>query len=76
MCIFQQAHWQRLSFVLQDRWTALRLSRKQKAVALMVGVWVLWLKVGWVIRAQALLLGALVVRCNLKPAEVHLSFCL
>lgn len=59
--------------MLQDRWTALHLSRKQKAVALMVGVWVLWLNVDWVIRAQALLLGALVIRCNLKPAEVQFS---
>ena len=39
----------------------------------MAGVWVLWLNVNWVVRAQALLLGALVIRCNLKPAEVQLA---
>jgi hypothetical protein len=56
----------------QERWNALKLTRRQKAIALVVVLWVLWLNVNWAIRSQALLLGALIVRCNLKPAEVPL----
>lgn len=31
----------------------------------------LWLRSAWATRAVALLLGALAVRCHLKPAEVE-----
>ena len=55
--------------MVQVRWDALHLSRRQKAAALMVTGAVLWLNVPWALRAQALLLGALIIRCNLKPAE-------
>lgn len=58
---------------MQERWQALALSRRHKAVALTVALWILWVNVNWAARAQALLLGALTVRCNLKPAEVRLS---
>lgn len=45
------------------------MSRRNKAIGLTVALWVLWLNVNWAVRAQALLLGALIIRCNLKPAE-------
>lgn len=57
--------------VEQERWRALALSRRQKAIGLCVALWVLWINVGWALRAQALMLGALTVRCNLKPAEAR-----
>ncbi|EIE20701.1 hypothetical protein COCSUDRAFT_54200 [Coccomyxa subellipsoidea C-169] len=56
---------------IKERWQALALSRRHKAVALTVALWILWVNVNWAARAQALLLGALTVRCNLKPAEVN-----
>ena len=56
---------------MQERWQALALSRRHKAVALCVALWILWINVNWAARAQAMLLGALTVRCNLKPAEVR-----
>lgn len=56
---------------VQERWQALALSRRHKAVALGVALWILWMNVNWTARAQAMLLGALTVRCNLKPAEVQ-----
>jgi hypothetical protein len=31
----------------------------------------LWLRSGWTTRCAALLVGALAVRCHLKPAEVE-----
>lgn len=55
---------------MQGRWQALRLSRRQKAVALCVASLCVWAGSGWTTRLQVLLLGALTVRCNLKPAEV------
>ena len=58
------------SRTLQVRWEALHLSRRQKAAVLIVTGAGLWLNVPWTVRAQALLLGALIIRCNLKPAEV------
>ena len=55
---------------MQERWQALRLSRRQKAIALCVASLCVWAGSGWTMRLQVLLLGALTVRCNLKPAEV------
>lgn len=56
---------------VQERWQALALSRRHKAIALCVALWILWINVNWTARAQVVLLGALTVRCNLKPAEVR-----
>ncbi|BDA42223.1 probable reticulon-like protein B18 [Coccomyxa sp. Obi] len=56
--------------IIKERWQALALSRRHKAIALCVALWILWINVNWTARAQAILLGALTVRCNLKPAEV------
>ena len=55
---------------MQERWQALKLTRRQKAVALCVASLCVWAGAGWTARLQVLLLGALTVRCNLKPAEV------
>lgn len=52
------------------RWEALGLSRKHKALALALALGCLWLRSGWNTRLVALLVGALAVRCQLKPAEV------
>ena len=56
---------------VQERWQALRLSRRQKAAALAAASLCIWMSAGWTTRLQVLLLGALTVRCNLKPAEVR-----
>ena len=58
---------------VQERWQALRLSRRQKAAALAAASLCIWMSAGWSTRLQVLLLGALTVRCNLKPAEVRAS---
>ena len=50
------------------------MSRRNKAVGLTVALWVLWLNVNWAVRTQALLLGALIIRCNLKPAEARFIY--
>jgi len=55
---------------LQGRWQALKLTRRQKAIGLTVASLCIWASAGWTARLQVLLLGALTVRCNLKPAEV------
>ncbi|CAK0770026.1 hypothetical protein CVIRNUC_003726 [Coccomyxa viridis] len=55
---------------LQERWQALKLSRRSKAAALAAASLCIWTSTGWTMRLQVLLLGALTVRCNLKPAEV------
>ena len=57
-------------------WT---LSRRSKAAALAVVSLCIWMSTGWTLRLQVLLLGALTVRCNLKPAEAsvlawHIAF--
>ena len=54
---------------VQERWQALKLSRRNKAAALAVASLCIWMSTGWTLRLQVLLLGALTVRCNLKPAE-------
>ena len=48
----------------------MKLSRRQKAIALSIASLCIWAGAGWTTRLQVLLLGALTVRCNLKPAEV------
>ena len=35
----------------------------------------IWMSTGWTLRLQVLLLGALTVRCNLKPAEASSPCC-
>ena len=55
---------------MQERWRALKLSRRQKAVGLCIASLCVWAGAGWTTRLQVLLLGALTVRCNLKPTEV------
>ena len=57
---------------VQERWQALKLSRRSKAAALAVGSLCIWMSTGWPVRLQVLLLGALTVRCNLKPAEASI----
>ena len=37
----------------------------------MLALAALWLRAGWATRLVAALLGALAVRCNLRPAEVE-----
>ena len=54
---------------VQERWQALKLSRRNKAAALAFASLCIWMSTGWTLRLQVLLLGALTVRCNLKPAE-------
>ena len=54
---------------MQERWQALELSRRNKAAALAVAGLCIWVSTRWTLRLQVLLLGALTVRCNLKPAE-------
>ncbi len=54
----------------QARWDALGLSRKQKAAVLSLLLVLLWANSAWSTRLVALLVGALAVRCHLKPAEV------
>ena len=56
--------------LLQSKWDGLGLSRKQKAAVLSVLLVLLWVHSAWSTRLVALLLGALAVRCHLKPAEV------
>lgn len=53
------------------RWDSLGLSRKAKALVLAVVLGCLWLRSSWATRLVALLVGALAVRCHLKPAEVE-----
>ena len=57
---------------MQERWQALELSRRNKAAALAVASLCIWMSTGWVLRLQVLLLGALTVRCNLKPTEASI----
>ena len=50
-----------------------RLLRRRRRQALVLAVLLacLWLRSGWPTRLVALLVGALAVRCHLKPAEVE-----
>ena len=57
---------------MQERWQALKLSRRNKAAALAAASLCIWMSTGWALRLQVLLLGALTVRCNLKPAEASI----
>jgi len=52
------------------RWAALGISRKQKAAGLFVLICTIWMRISWSNRLIGLLMGALAIRCNLKPAEV------
>ena len=52
------------------RWAGLGLSRRQQAGGLLAAVVFIWLKSSWVNRCIGMFLGALAVRCSLKPAEV------
>lgn len=55
----------------QTKWDGLGLSRKQKAAVLSLLLVMLWVRSSWSTRLVALLVGALAVRCHLKPAEVR-----
>lgn len=55
---------------LQARWDSLGLSRKQKFAVLGLALLLLWVRCSWSTRMVAVLVGALAVRCHLKPAEV------
>ncbi|GAB4823546.1 hypothetical protein N2152v2_010592 [Parachlorella kessleri] len=61
---------QNVTRIVKSRWDALGLSRKQKAAGLSVLLIMLWVRSSWSTRLVALLVGALAVRCHLKPAEV------
>ncbi|KAL4435169.1 hypothetical protein ABPG77_001851 [Micractinium sp. CCAP 211/92] len=66
-----KAAYQRAMGAAAARWNALGLSRKQKALVLALLLGSLWLRSAWSTRFVALLVGALAVRCHLKPAEVE-----
>lgn len=66
-----QAGYRQAVVAASARWEALGLSRKHKAVVLAILLGSLWLRSSWPTRFVALLVGALAVRCQLKPAEVE-----
>jgi hypothetical protein len=55
----------------QVRWAALGLSRSAKGGAFAAALLALLGASGWGTRGATVLLGALVVRCNLKPSEAR-----
>eukprot|EP00887_Chlorella_sp_A99_P008128 scaffold12.g8128.t1 len=65
-----QATYANLSSSIKARWDGL-LSRKQKLLVLAALLLVLLVHSAWSTRLCALLLGALAIRCQLKPAEVQ-----
>lgn len=57
--------------LVKSKWSKLGLTRKQRALVLLTGLMVMWMRSAWATRFIAVFLGALAVRCNLKPAEVE-----
>ena len=58
---------------MQERWAALGLRRAQGAAALLFALLILVYYSSWMTRLLTVFQALIIIRCNLKPNEVHLQ---
>jgi hypothetical protein len=65
-----QGAYQQINEKIAERYKALGLTRKQQIVSVFAVLCFLWMRSSWTSRLCGILMGALTIRCNLKPAEM------
>jgi hypothetical protein len=55
---------------IAEKYLALGLTRKQQVLSVFSVLCFLWMRSSWTSRLCGILMGALTIRCNLKPSEI------